>query len=247
MSDTVTLSATDRYLSALVDTLHRAIETERTAIGTASEIVADAFDRDGQLFVFGSGHSHVFAEEAFYRAGGAVRVCPILKPPYMLHEGAQRSTVLERETGHAETVLSGYDIRPGRDVLLVVSNSGTNALPVEVAQLARERGVQVLAITSVAYASAKDGPRLHEIVDLALDNHCPPGDAFVDLGEGLPRVGPGSSVVGLALLDAIVVGALSMQLQRGNRPDVYLSAGMPGALERNAKYAEVFRWRNPHI
>lgn len=247
MSDTVTLSATDRYLSALVDTLHRAIETERTAIGTASEIVADAFDRDGQLFVFGSGHSHVFAEEAFYRAGGAVRVCPILKPPYMLHEGAQRGTVLERERGHAETVLSGYDIRPGRDVLLVVSNSGTNALPVEVAQLAKERGVEVLAITSVAYASSKPEPRLHEIADLVLDNHCPPGDAFVELDGDLPRVGPGSSVVGLALLDAVIVGALAAQLRRGRRPDVYLSAGMTGALEHNAEFAARFRSRNPHI
>lgn len=236
-----------RYLRVVEETLRAAVELNLEAVAEAAALVSAAFARDGQLFVFGSGHSHVFAEEAFYRAGGAARVCPVLVPRHMLHEGAVLSTRLERERGHGAAVLEGYDLVGGRDVLLVVSNSGTNALPLEVATIARERGVDLIAITSIAYAESKPGPRLHEIADVVLDNLCPPGDAFIEIAPGLPRVGPGSSVVGLALLNAVVVGALASQVSAGVEPEIYLSAGMPDALRHNAELAERLAPRNPHL
>lgn len=241
--------ATMDYLSAIDDLLGRVLAQDGEVIALAGEAIARCFDADGILYLFGSGHSHIFAEEAFFRAGGAARVCPVLKPDYMLHVSAQRSTELERQHGHAATVLEGYDLVGGRDTMLVVSNSGTNALPVEVAMVAKERGLTVLAITSLQYAAAshKDGPRLHEVADIVLDNHCPPGDALVGLAPDLPPVGPGSSVVGLTLLNAVIVEALARQFGRGTRPDIYLSAGMPGATERNAELAERFGRRVPHI
>lgn len=246
---TATTSATASYLSAVEDALGAALIAEREVIALAGETVARCFDADGILYVFGSGHSHVFAEEAFFRAGGPVRVCPVLKPEYMLHVSAQRSTELERQHGHAPAVLEGYDLVAGRDTMLVVSNSGANPLPVEVARTAKDRGLTVLAITSREYAAAsrQDGPRLHEVADIVLDNHCPPGDALVELASGLPRVGPGSSVVGLTLLHAVLVEAMARQVDRGGRPDIYLSAGMPGADEHNALLAERFGRRIPHI
>ncbi|WP_308800017.1 SIS domain-containing protein [Agromyces silvae] len=251
MTDIATglMQPTRSYLDTTEELLHAAIEQAAAPLEVAGRIVADCFDRDGMLYVFGSGHSHVFAEEAFYRAGGAARVCPILKPEHMLHEGAKRSTELERQTGLAAGLLEPYAIDPAADVLLVVSNSGANALPVEVAETAKARGITVIAITSVAYANASTSPggRLHQVADVVLDNLCPPGDALVVLDGDLPRVGPASSVVGLALLNALIVEALARQTSRGHRPDIYLSAGMPGAREHNARMAERFGRRNPHI
>lgn len=241
--------ATQTYTSSLGATLATAVARASGAVAQAGALLAERFARDGLAYVFGSGHSHIFAEEAFYRAGGSARICPVLKPDYMLHVSAERSTVLEREAGHAEDVLAGYDMSADRDVMIVVSNSGANRLPVEVASLARRRGLPVIAITSLRYARASRAPgrRLHEVSDIVLDNQCPPGDALVPIGPGLPLAGPGSSVVGLTLLNAVIVEALTRQVAAGQQPDVYLSAGMPGAGEHNAELARRFASRVPHI
>ncbi|GIG90448.1 SIS domain-containing protein [Plantactinospora endophytica] len=238
-----------RYATRVQDLLGRALTEELPAVRRAAELVARSFAADGIFYVFGSGHSHIFGEEAFYRAGGAVRVCPILKPAHMLHEGAVRSTVLEREHGHAESVLADYRLDGDRDVLLVASNSGANPLPVEVAQAAKARGLPLIAITSRSYASSieRPGPRLHDIADVVVDNHCPPGDALVELGPGLPSAGPSSSVVGLALLDAIIVEALGIQIRRGETPEVFMSANMPGAAEHNGESARRMSDLVPHL
>lgn len=237
------------YTARLQQILREAVDQELSSVRKAAALVADAWSAGGMFHVFGSGHSHMFAEEAFYRAGGAVRINPILKPAHMLHEGAVHSTVLERQSGLAESVLSGYRLDGERDVLLIASNSGANALPVEVALAAKERGLTLIAVTSRRYATAiqRPGPRLHEIADVVVDNHCPPGDALVELGHGLPAAGPSSTVVGLALLNAIVIEALGTQLERGDTPEVFMSANMPGAAEHNASSARRMSDIVPHL
>lgn len=247
---TPTLSdAAEQYAQQVQQLLTEALAAERPNIATAAALLADRFAADGMLYVFGSGHSHVFAEEGFFRAGGSARICPVLKPDHMLHLGAERSTRLERESGHAANVLEGYTINPDTDVMLVVSNSGANALPVEVAQTAHRRGLPVIAITSRSYAQAstRSGPKLHEIADIVLDNHCPPGDALVTIREDLPQAGPGSSVVGLALLNTLIVEAMAQQTASGGTPQVFLSAGMPSAAEHNAGIIAEMRSRVPHL
>lgn len=237
------------YFASISHLLETVMSDEREAIMNAASAVADCFAADGLLFIFGSGHSHMFAEEAFFRAGGSTRICPILKPAFMLHEGARRSTTLERESGHAEDILSGYSIDPDRDLLLVVSNSGKNAVPVEVAQLARDRGITTLAITSKRYsAQAQQGvATLAEVADIVIDNHCPPGDALISLGEDLPHIGPGSSVVGLTILNALLVEAITQTREAGHQPSIFRSAGMEGAVDHNSRLLDGFNQRIPHI
>lgn len=238
-----------RYAARVQQILASAVEEEMPAIRRAAELVARSFADDGIFYVFGSGHSHMFGEEAFYRAGGAVRVCPILKGPHMLHEGAVRSTVLEREKGHAAALLDGYRLEGGRDVLLIASNSGANPLPLEVAGIARERGLPLIAITSRRYATSieRPGPRLHDLADVVVDNHCPPGDALVELGPGLPACGPSSTVVGMTLLNAIIVEALGIQLRSGQTPQVYMSANMSGAQQHNSRMVREMSGLVPHL
>ncbi|GAB3700651.1 sugar isomerase domain-containing protein [Nocardiopsis oceani] len=241
--------AAAQYTQQVQQLLAEALDAEQGHIAEAAALLAERFAADGILYVFGSGHSHVFAEEGFFRAGGSARICPVLKPDYMLHVSAERGTVLERESGHAANVLAGYEINPDTDAMLVVSNSGANALPVEVAQTARDRGLPVIAITSRAYATAstQTGPKLHEVADIVLDNHCPPGDALVSVREDLPLAGPGSSVVGLALLNAMIVAAAEKEAEQGGTPRVFLSAGMPDAAEHNARIIAEMGPRVPHI
>jgi uncharacterized phosphosugar-binding protein len=240
---------TGQYATAVLELLQTCAVTEQGNVVAAAHLVATTLERDGLVYIFGSGHSHIFAEEAFYRAGGLARICPILKPPYMLHEGAVQSTRLERESGHAEEVLAGYPLQGGRDCMIVASNSGVNTLPVEVAQAARGRGLPVVAITSLAYARSvqRPGTRLHEVADVVLDNHCPPGDALVEVASDLPRMGPASTVVGLFLLNSILLAAAEEQLAAGSTPEIYLSANMPGAKDRNTALSTRLRQSIPHL
>ena len=110
--------------------------------------VAAALRADRIIHVAGSGHSHLLAEEVFYRAGGIAAAQAILDDDLMLHRGAERSTRMERESGQAARVLTNYPVTPG-DVMVIASNSGRNAFPVEMAMLARAAGAVTVAITSM--------------------------------------------------------------------------------------------------
>jgi uncharacterized phosphosugar-binding protein len=216
-------------------------------LAPAVEAVVAAARADRLVYVFGTGHSHILAEELHYRAGGPAFAVPVLEPSLMLHEGAIASTARERETGVAAGVLGRYPVGPG-DVLLVISNSGVNAVPVEAARWGRAAGAVVMALTSRAYseAAAAGRPTLASLADIVIDNGLPAGDALVPLPGTDLRAGPGSTVIGAAILNAIFAEAAA-RLAREGAPPVYLSANMPGAAENNKALVERFRPRNRHL
>jgi uncharacterized phosphosugar-binding protein len=132
--------------------------------------------------------------------------------------------------------------------VVVFSNSGVNAVPIEAAQEARLRGARVIAVTSQDYSrqAANGRARLADVADVVIDNRGPPGDAVVELGGGL-RAGPISTVVGAAILNALLVEVAGRIVESGGDAAVYLSANMPGAAERNKALAQRYRRRNPHL
>jgi uncharacterized phosphosugar-binding protein len=174
----------------------------------------------------------MLAEEFYYRAGGLVRVDPILFEGLMLHASAPLSTTLERLQGLASALLDDHPMASG-DVLVIASNSGSNAVITEMARLARERGVRSIAITSLEHATSdavreQAQERLHDLVDVAIDNGGAVGDASIKVDGLVTRVAPTSTVTGAAIVNALVAETVERLVVRGIVPQVFSSSNVIG-------------------
>ncbi|MDX2005486.1 MAG: SIS domain-containing protein [Meiothermus sp.] len=233
----------EQYTRALLNLLHTVSQSEEASMRKAAAWIADALSADGLLYTFGTGHSQLLACEAFYRAGGLAPVSVMLEGTVGLEPGAVASSFLERTTGYGALVAERYPIGP-RDVLMVFSNSAANAVPLEVARAVKARGAKVVAVISRRYAEFK-GSAMFEIADLILDNHAPPGDAVIPVGDA--AVGPVSTVAGAYILNAVLSEVAALLGERGEAVPLYLSSNMPGAPEHNARLVERFRPRIRHL
>ncbi len=146
------MSVAKDYIDAVQAKLTAIANTQLDSISEAAEYIRKSIASGGVVYLFGTGHSHMLAEEGHYRAGGLAAVCPVLSTSLMLHEGAVSSTQIERTRGIAKAVLSRYQ-PTDRDTIIIFSNSGVNAVPVEMALAAREAGMTVIAIVALAYAA----------------------------------------------------------------------------------------------
>lgn len=225
------------YVEAVTAALTEAALEQQTEIQRAGEAIATAVSGDHLVHVFGSGHSHMLAEELFYRAGGLAAVKPLLVPELMLHESAVASTQLERQPGQGAQLVRMAGLEPD-DVMVVVSNSGRNPVPVEVAQAALDVGSTLVVVTSVQHAVSAgrffpELPLLHELGHVVLDTGLPPGDALVTVPGGT-RTGPGSTVVAAGLLNAVVVEATGLLAVTGP-PPIFTSANSATGDRDNAE------------
>ena len=233
-----------RYFDQVRELLGKVDATQQEAITDASARIGKSLLDGGVWHVFGTGHSHMTSEELYYRAGGLAPVNAILFPALMQHEGPATSTQLERLPGLARIVLDKTGILPG-EVLTIVSNSGKNAVPVEMAILARERGIQTVAITCLAQSkAAKYGEgleqKLYEVCDVVIDNCGGPGDAALPIPKHEVMTGPTSSVVNLCIVQEIVYGVCCMFAEAGKEAPVFKTANLPGGDAWNARLLEKY-------
>lgn len=220
----------EAYLSKVKQVLSKIEETQMEALNQAAQICTEALFQERRLFFFGTGHSHMLAEEPFYRAGGLKPIKPILETGLMLHEGEVKSTALERLEGYADILLDHHQVAAG-DILFVISNSGVNAVPVEMALGAKKRGATVIALTSMKHSKQMDsrhqsGRKLFEVADLVLDNCGWYGDAAVKLEQYPITVGPTSTIAGAFMINAITVQIAKNYEKNGEEPPVYVSANV---------------------
>jgi len=239
--------ASERYLDAVMERMAALTCRLGEAMAEATQLIVAAARSDHRLFIFGTGHSSMLAEELHYRAGGLAITVPIFAPMTSLHQGAVVGGTYERMKGLVAPIFENYTIGAG-DVLLVISNSGVNAMPLEAAKLGRERGAKIIALTSLAYSTqaAKDGEKLADLADIVLDNAAPPGDAVLELEGSALKVGPLSTVIGATILNAILADVAAALVHDGDAP-IYRSANMEGATAINKELVERFRLRNPHL
>ncbi|MFJ9386943.1 SIS domain-containing protein [Peribacillus sp. NPDC101481] len=224
-------------------------EQEKQSIKESVEHIAKAVMSDGIIHLFGSGHSHILTEEVFYRAGGLAAIRPIFFEDLMLFKGASRSSQLERQNDLSEKFMHDEDIRPG-DVCIVISSSGVNPVPIDVATIAKEKGAFVIGLTSPEYAKScpsrhKQKHYLHDVVDLVIDNHIAKGDTLLK-SNNIP-FGSGSTVVGAVLLNMIFTQVIQTIIESGETPPVFLSSNIEGADEHNQKIIAKYKTRIPQL
>jgi uncharacterized phosphosugar-binding protein len=247
----------DRYLDAAMGLLKRAREEEAEAIARAARAVAATVAEGGRLLAYGAGHSALPAQDLVYRAGGLALV-NLLAVPGTTGIDAVAATLgsaLERVGGLAQATLDSSPARAG-DLLIVISLSGRNPLPVEMAAHARALGLTVLGVTSLAYADDPSpatasrhpsGTYLKDHCDLVLDTGIAIGDAELTHERIAAPFAPASTVVAAALLQAVIAQAAGDLADRGIDPPLLRSANVDGGKAWNDRvrtdHADRILWR----
>lgn len=236
-----------KYYEEIIYILDQIKDTQADKIKSASRIVADTIRNDGIIYIFGCGHSHLIGLDCFYRAGGLVNVSAMLDTDLMLHNGAAKSSVMEKMSGIAESIFERYCITE-KDVLIVISTSGKNAVPVEMAQLATQRGIKNISVVSSAYfEDKKDRPLLYECSDMYIDNCVPHGDAVMEITGAETKMGSVSTVASSFILQSLLLEGAELAAKEGARVPIYRSGNVEGGAEYNKVLITEFLPRIKHL
>ena len=236
---------THQYITNIQNLINRVLETQMDIIDEAGAIVAETIMSNGFVYAFGTGHSHMMAEELFYRAGGLARVYPILEDALMLHNGAIKSTEMERLDGYAELILERYECND-KDCLIIASNSGRNPVSIEMVKAAHKRGMKVIGLTNLTHSKAQksrhvSGFKLYQIGDVVLDNLGCLGDASIYIPEIDRNIAATSTSLGAMLLHAVVISAVEIMIDKGHIPEVFSSSNLDEGDEINDKILAKYR------
>ena len=239
------------YLKNIYTLLERLENTQEEKIDQVAAVCAESIEKGGLLYFFGTGHSHMIAEEPFYRAGGLACVYPILETDLMLHEGASKSSGYERLEGLGNLVISNTGLGRG-DVLFIASNSGRNCAVIDAALEAKKRGAITVAITSMNHTTQvasrhSSGLNLYQVCDYVLDNCGELGDASVELVGLGQKIAPTSSVLDITLVNLILVNTVELLLQKGIQPPVFMSANTDAGDEANQDVLKTYKSRIPKL
>src|SRR5215210_981973 len=241
-----------RFLDAASALLTRIEETQADALREASGLCADAIGAGRLVHLFGSGHSRIPVEEMFPRYGSYPGFNPIVELSMTFHtqvvgaNGQRQAMFIERVEGLAEAILANFELQPP-DVMIVFSVGGLSAVPIEMAQGARGRGLPVIAVTSVEHSLARppthsSGTRLLDHGDVVVDLCTPLGDALVAVDGLETPIGPGSSIAAVAIANEIKARTAALLVERDAMPPVLTSAALVGPARSrelfDAAYAE---------
>ncbi len=235
------------YGDKIADLLKIAEEKNKETIEALAKKFAENIENDKVIHTFGTGHSHMLGIELFARAGGLGNVDAMLDPDTLTSFGAERSGAMEKVCGVSDVIYDSYNIQPG-DIMIITSNSGRNAMPIEMAMRCQKEGIYVVALTNLEQSRNTtsrhpSGKRLFECADCIIDTCVPSGDATLDL-EGI-KTGPASSIVTMFLINTVVSEAIKIVLSHGKRPYVFQSQNVDG-FDNDAIYKH-FKGRVKHF
>lgn len=235
------------YISQIKKLLDQIIEEDSKELESAAMMLADAIGGDGRIFAWGSTHSSTTMQDIYVRAGGLMVINAIFIPGLeALQTGPFGITSkIERLQGYAETILDYTPIRKG-DVLIVVSVSGRNAVPIEMAKIAKERGIKVIGVTGFDYSVSvtprhPGGKNMYAYADIVLDNKTKAGDAILS-SEGCPtKFCPVSGITSTAVLQCLIAETIEILISRGITPPVFMAQNVDGGEEFNNKMFEKYK------
>lgn len=237
--------ALKEYMQDVTDRLERVQENQLSRIIETAAACAEALMSERLVWVFGAGHSAMMAMEAYPRIGGIQGFVPMVEPGLLQFTnvvgstGLEQTLVLERVEGYGRAIHNSYATEKG-DVLIIFSSSGIESLPLEMAKVARERGLKTIAVVSDEYSreAAEQRARkirLAEVVDLAIDNQVPAGDATLDITNLGVKISPVSSILNLAIMNCIAAETAFALLEHGVKPRVFRSPHLGGSAEGEFK------------
>lgn len=218
------------YHTAVNHLFDSIVDSNKKTLKQAIVWFTETLTNESIIHTFGTGHSHMIGLELFVRAGGLANVNAILDSTVMTSEGARRSAEIERISGFSKVIWDQHQIAK-KDLFVIISNSGRNAMPIEMAQLAKKNGNKVIAITSLEQSKRYPSrishqPKLYEIADLVLDNKVPSGDGLLKIGEDL--TGPASTLAGCFLVNLIATEAMKKAYKEGVKLPIYHSQNIDG-------------------
>lgn len=219
-------------------------QTQKQNILKAAQVVAGTIANDGIVYTFGTGHSHCVAEEVTYRAGGLAPIDAVLEPSLTGTTDVVKSEQLERIEGISKIILDHRRIT-SKDCMVIISNSGRNGAPVEMAIECRKKGITTIAITSLEYAKNvasrhSSGKKLNEAADIVIDNCGVFGDATVNLAGSKVPMGSTSNIIGNCIMHAITIEAARILIESGIEPPVFLSGNLDNCKEVNQKLLDKY-------
>lgn len=241
----------NNYLDIVKDKLSLLVKEQDNNMNIIADKLTEIIRNGGIIYFFGCGHSHIFGEDVFYRAGGLAPVRPILIEPLMLHEGAARSSKLEKQNGYIAEHLKEYKIT-AKDALIVISTSGINPVPIDVALWGQAAQALTVALTSFVYAEQfpskhSSGQYLKECVDIAIDNQVPLGDAVLKIDDTQPPFAPISSMLGIFIVQALFAQII-FNLSKDNSPlAIFLSGNIPGSEQHNLSLINQYGEKIPEL
>ncbi|MBI3543377.1 MAG: SIS domain-containing protein [Deltaproteobacteria bacterium] len=246
---TTKLSGSPSYPGAIDELLTAIRQGEDERVADAASLMRSTVDGGGLVFVFGSGHSSVLVEEAFHRAGGLIPVYPVLHDFISPHTTPKISGKLERLEGVAPILFARAGARKG-DMMWIASNSGINAASIEMALECRKAGVSTVALTSLTHSRSatsrhSSGKKLFECCDIVIDNHCPPGDALVEIAG--VRVAAGSTIANAFVYNWALARACDAWAAAGKTLPIYKSANVAGGDQHNETLEAPYRARIPQL
>ena len=179
------MSAWESYFDVMNAVIARIRNTQAENIRKAAELLADTTQQGGIIYGYGTGHSHLVADDAFWRAATPANYCALLEPSATGNQEITKSYLVENTYGIGRLIVDYHRITPN-DCMIIISNSGNNIAPVDAAIRAKEKGIPVIAITAVEYSDYlttkhHDGVKLKDVADIVLDNCSLIGDAAVEI------------------------------------------------------------------
>jgi len=238
------LSKGKEYITAITSMLDRIIEEQAESIDKAADIITSGLLNDHALFAYGNIHSAFTIGDLYIRAGGLALLNQITAPVLssLEYDPAALWVGMERLEGYGKLVFDTTPAKEG-DVLIVVSTSGRNAVPIEMAENAKAKGLKVVVLTSMPYtlyqpSRYSSGKRLYEFADVVIDNCAIPGDAILKTdGLEVPFC-PTSGVIDTALLQTVMAEVIERLVKAGANPPVYIAGNLDGYGEYRAKFEE---------
>lgn len=232
------MSLTQTYIEKCREIADK-VQAQEAQIKQSAQWFAESILAGRVVHVFGTGHSRIMVEEMWPRYGSFPGFNPIVELSLTYHNnvtganGQRQAMFLENVPGLAERILRNFGLDT-RDTALVVSSSGCNIVPIEMAELFKNKGIKVVALVTKDHlgqsqSKRSDGKKLSDFADLVLDSGAPLGDSMISVAGLDTPVAPGSTVGGIMVINSIKAEVAAILTAAGKPPKVLTANAIVGA------------------